>query len=1009
MKRIISITALILLSTYLSFGQTAIVKDFMPVCDSLNTFIKDRTTVASSLKLKAVMKRGSTLDFYFTESLSDIPWYEGDPQWFRAKLKSLFPEKYRNYRLGEIYSRRVSFPKLTTPSLTFNGLPAETRLKKKEPTGTRFVEELEGLDFSKGLEGRNIVLWQSHGRYYNIDHGKWMWQRACLFQTVEDMYTQSYVLPHLVPMLENAGAYVMLPRERDIQTNEVIADNDLTSGGRGKSTYSEKGKWSDAGRGFADTKETYIDTENPFTMGTARKIESIPTNKKSSDSYAEWRPEIPERGEYAVYVSYKSLPNSSVSASYTVTHLGGKSTFVVNQKMGGGTWISLGTFEFDKGTGGNVRLSNRTPDGYKHVGGSVVTADAVRFGGGMGNIARSGKDSTSVLSTSGMPRSAEGARYWLQWAGTDPKVYYPNEDDPNDYKDDFMCRGDWVRWLSGGSAMNPKEQGLGIPIDLSLGFHTDAGITPDDGTIGTLAIYTLTSDGKQSHPDGESRMTNREYADIVQSQIVHDLRHDYDTSWNRRSIWDRAYRESRTPSAPALLLELLSHQNFADMKYGLDPSFRFTVSRSVYKGMLKYLSNRYGVQYKVQPLPVESMGVKFGASGKALISWRPVDDPLEPTATPEGFILYTRTDNGGFDEGIVISSYRKNGDRLIAEVDIKPGHIYSFRIAAYNEGGKSFPSETVSIGLPAGCKTTDNVLIVNNFDRVSGPAFFDTPTYAGFDNRLDSGVPHIKDIAYIGEMYQFRRGDAWVDDDNSGFGASYRDYAGKTVAGNTFDYPYVHGKAVMEAGHPFYSCSADAFCTDSTHRLNAWSVDLICGKQVTTVIGSGKQKKYTVFTSQMQEALKAFTSAGGNVLVSGCNIGTDIWSYVYPHQADSAFSADSRKFAEKILGYRWSTNHARRRGIARPVRGKDLEFADSISFRNTPNPICYSVETPDGIVPASNKAFSIMTYPDTDISAGTAYQGNGYRTVCLGFPIEVVCEEKDLYEIINTTLEFFRR
>ena len=75
----------------------------------------------------------------------------------------------------------------------------------------------------------------------------------------------------------------------------MIADNDLTSGGRGKATYSEKGKWSDAGKGFADTKETYIDTENPFTMGTARKIESIQTNKKSSDSFAEWRPEIPER------------------------------------------------------------------------------------------------------------------------------------------------------------------------------------------------------------------------------------------------------------------------------------------------------------------------------------------------------------------------------------------------------------------------------------------------------------------------------------------------------------------------------------------------------------------------------------------------------------------------------------------------------------------------------------------------------------------------------------------
>ena len=1008
MKRLSSIIFILFLAGSISSAQSEIVKDFKPVCDSLNTLIEERTTVAAGLKLKAVMKRGGSLDFYFTESLSDLPWYKNDPNWFRSNLKALFPEKYKNYKLGEIYSRRVSLTKLVTPELGFNGLPSETRLKTKEPSRTAFVKELDGKNYNKGLSGRNIAVWQSHGRYFNSDHDRWMWQRACLFQTVEDLYTQSYVLPYLVPMLENAGAYVMLPRERDIQTNEVIADNDLTGGGRGTARYSEKGKWSDAGRGFADTKENYVETENPFTMGTSRKIECIPSGRNTTDSYAEWTPEIPERGEYAVYVAYRSLPNSSTSACYTVTHLGGKSTFVVNQKIGGGTWIYLGTFEFDKGASGSVRLSNRTPKGYNHAGGSVVTADAVKFGGGMGNIARSANDSTSVLSTSGYPRSAEGARYWLQWAGVDPEIYSQNEE-VSDYKDDFMCRGDWVRWISGGSAMNPKEKGLGIPVDMSLGFHSDAGVTPDDGTIGTLAIYTLTSEGRQSLPSGESRMTSREYADMVQSQIVHDLRHEYDSLWNRRSTWDRAYRESRTPSSPALLLELLSHQNFADMKYGLDPSFRFTVSRSIYKGMLKYLSNRYGVQYQVQPLPVKSLAVRFGSTGKALVSWCPVEDPLEPTAKPEGFILYSRVDDGGFDNGVEVKEFRKNGDRFVTEVDIKPGHIYSFRITAYNEGGKSFPSETVSIGIPAGCNTTDNVLIVNNFDRVSGPAFFDTPSYAGFDNRLDSGVPHIRDIAYIGEMYQFRRGDCWVDDDNSGFGASYRDYAGKTVAGNTFDYPYVHGKAVMGAGHPFFSCSADAFCNDSTMRLNAWSVDLICGKQVTTVIGSGKQKKYTVFTPELQEALTAFASDGGNILVSGSNIGTDIWSCVYPHKADSAFTADSKKFAEKVLGFRWRTNHASRKGIVSPVKGKAVELADSVSFRNTPNPVCYSVETPDGIVPASSKAFSIMTYNDTEVSAGIGYEAEGYRTVCLGFPIEVVCEEEDLFDIIRTTLEFFKR
>ena len=56
------------------------------------------------------------------------------------------------------------------------------------------------------------------------------------------------------------------------------------------------------------------------------------------------------------------------------------------------------------------------------------------------------------------------------------------------------------------------------------------------------------------------------FAAAVQDQIVHDLRHEFDSLWSQRSIWDRGYRESRTPSSPSMLLELLSHQNFADMK-----------------------------------------------------------------------------------------------------------------------------------------------------------------------------------------------------------------------------------------------------------------------------------------------------------------------------------------------------------------------------------------------------------------------------------------------------------
>jgi hypothetical protein len=49
-----------------------------------------------------------------------------------------------------------------------------------------------------------------------------------------------------------------------------------------------------------------------------------------------------------------------------------------------------------------------------------------------------------------------------------------------------------------------------------------------------------------------------------------------------------------------------------------------------------------------------------------------------------------------------------------------------------------------------------------------------------------------------------------------------------------------------------------------------------------------------------------------------------------------------------------------------------------------------------------------LRYTDTGISAGVGYEGNGYRAMSLGFPIEVLKNEEDIDQIINITLEFFK-
>ena len=134
-------------------------------------------------------------------------------------------------------------------------------------------------------------------------------------QAVEDKYPTSYVLQYVVPMLENAGANVLMPRERDTNPHEIIVDAD---GQLATGHYSEKNgrhKWKDGREmGFAWDKEMYLDGENPFERGTYRQVATVQADK--SESHATWTPKITADGRYAVYVSYHSLPKSATDALY---------------------------------------------------------------------------------------------------------------------------------------------------------------------------------------------------------------------------------------------------------------------------------------------------------------------------------------------------------------------------------------------------------------------------------------------------------------------------------------------------------------------------------------------------------------------------------------------------------------------------------------------------------------------------------------------------------------------
>ena len=567
------------------------------------------------ITIDSVAIKDNALQLFANMNCSYIPFRENNVAEIYQGISALLPAELTKYRL-QLHTNKHCIEELIPQALR----------SKKDKKALVFSQEVKKPLVTKvskpytptnGLQNRHIALWQSHGFYYEPKLDRWEWQRARCLQTVEDLYTQSFVLPYLVPMLENAGANVLIPRERDCQTAEIIIDNDGCLNTR--SIYTEKvtdKPWMQGvGKGFAHLRPLYTDFENPFKEGTFRTIETI---KKGKESVAEWIPEIPRDGQYAVYVSYHTVPNSSDDALYTVHHKGGASRFKVNQQMGGGTWIYLGTFGFDaeQDNAYKVTLSNRSAKA-----GQTVTADAIKIGGGMGNIARriseegatdnlksSDKTAnssdetkqtktthqspyTAIYQESGYPRFCEAARYWMQWAGIPDSVYSESQG-KNDYTDDYKSRAIWVNYLAGGSAANPTERGLNIPVDMAFAFHSDAGTTLNDSIIGTLGIYQ-TDSYKGVFANGASRYLSHDLTDLIQSNIVRDIRTLYEPQWTRRGKWNQSYYEARVPQVPTMLLELLSHQNFADMRYGLDPRFRFTVSRAIYKGMLQFLCSQY--------------------------------------------------------------------------------------------------------------------------------------------------------------------------------------------------------------------------------------------------------------------------------------------------------------------------------------------------------------------------------------------------------------------------------
>lgn len=818
---------------------------------------------------------------------------------------------------------------------------------------------------SHGLQGRHLSLWASHGRYYDQDKAIWKWQRPNLFATTEDLFTQTIVVPYLIPMLENAGAYVFTPRERDWQKEEYIISNDC-SWPNGSFSADIHHTEEMLVEGYAVHDGIYEDGENPFKKGTALILKST---KKDPTIFC-FTPFFQKAGRYAVYVCYPEVGNAVDDVHYTVHHKGIKTEFVVNQQMGYDTWVYLGTFDFDAVDADDDSMNNCvTMSNFSKEKGNIGI-DAVRFGGGMGNIVRGG-------TTSGLPRCLEGARYYGQWAGA-PYTVYSDKMGVNDYGDDINVRSLMTNWVGGGSCFMPNTPGLKVPIELSLAIHSDAGYNEDGESVyGSLAIATTNfNDGLLDA--GITRQTSLDFACMLRDNLNTDMLYKFG-NWDKRYLWDRNYSETRLPAVPSAIIETLSHQSFPDMKIAQHPEGKFAIARSLYKTILKYVSSQHNRKYVVQPLAPTDFHMKMVGKDRLQLTWSGVIDSQEETSAPTSYNIYTSIDGGGFDNG-------QNTESNSVELRLNAGVQYNFRITACNDGGESFPTPTLSAYISP--NPIGNVLVVDGFERLSAPYIIENDTLQGFDLNRDEGVQRGIYAGWSGAQYCFNKS-TMGQLHEAGLGYSGDELIGQFIAGNDFTTAVQHTEAIASAKqYNIISTSLSALNKGYVHLEHFNVVDLAFGLQKDD---SQLGLHYKTFTPTLMNYVERYLSNGGKLLVSGSYIGSDM------------LSADESVFCTKWLKYRYENRWNEMASCYKRWNGRTIGLGMEYDVYNAVNPEHYAATHAESIV-AEPGAICAMAYSN-GISAAVGFKGT-YSTMSAGFPLECIKNKSQRNSVMQGLLAY---
>ncbi|MBK9383319.1 MAG: N-acetylmuramoyl-L-alanine amidase [Planctomycetes bacterium] len=486
---------------------------------------------------------------------------------------------------------------------------------------------------AQALAGRRIVVSPGHGYYWHSSLG-WTTQRGVIDGLIEDVHTNEIMFDHVLPYLEGAGANVISCRARTRTLEERLVDND-----QGAPAYTETGAW-------------FTSASSGWNGGSYRYANTSP----STTATASFRATMTRSDRYPVYVHFRSGANRSTSARLEIDHAGGSAVRLVDQTRDGSRWVFVGEFDFRAGFPAVVRFTNQSSSG------SVVIADAVKIGDGVGSIVRGALPS-------GRARWLESSRYHAQYFGA-PSTVWDSVSGGQDNDDDVTCRPRYAEWWG---------------ADLYFSLHTNAG-----GGSGTSSYIhdTAPTAGSVS------------FQNALQARVVQDLRQLWDPAWIDRGRLSANFGELRLLSTmPGCLLELAFHDDLGgDIEAIHHPEFRRIAGRAIYRAIHTYLAP--GTPWVLDP--PTALACRNDGAGGLRVLWSPVSGAL-------GYRVRVSTDGFAWSEPLAVSGTSFDLPAL------GHGSVRYARVAAVNAGG--FGPESTPVG---GCVAASGIaplLLVDGFDR----------------------------------------------------------------------------------------------------------------------------------------------------------------------------------------------------------------------------------------------------------------------------------------------------